>query len=222
MTKHRTSKIPIIGSDDSHRTPRKRFADAEAQNQEPRCVSPCFPHLCKSRKGGPPAEWIKQLVAFLWLQLFIVEFFFRLVAELLRIVTKMKMIYKLALFLLVLLAVGGCMALYNMFFDVILESKDVQNFKVQEVQGTHPTWLQLSGLAFNSSMGVRKISTKRDGTAVVVLVHLSLAHRAASGNFAYELTVPDSVNEVRFGHSVTPVWKRATRSSEVPSSPSAH
>lgn len=57
------------------------------------------------------------------------------------------------------------MALYNMFFDVILESQDVQNFKVQELQGTHPTRLQISGLAFNSSMGVRKITTKREGTA---------------------------------------------------------
>ncbi len=152
----------------------------------------------------------------------IVEFFFRLVAEFLRIVTAMKMIYKLALVLLVLLAVAGCMALYNMFFDVILEPKDVQTFKVQELRGTHPTRLQLSGLAFNSSMGVRKITTKRDGTAVVVLVHLSLAHRGASGNFAYELTIPDSVNEVRFGHSVTPVWKRGTPSSEVPSPPSTH
>ena len=114
------------------------------------------------------------------------------------------------------------MALYNMFFNVILESKDVQNFKVQELQGMHPTRLQLSGMAFNSSMGVRKITTKTEGTAVIVLVHLSLAHRGASGNFAYELTVPDSVNEVRFGHSATPVWKRGTPSSEVLSPPSTH
>lgn len=113
------------------------------------------------------------------------------------------------------------MALYNMFFDVILEPKDVQNFKVEKLPGT-PTRLMLSGLAFNSSMGVRKITTKRDGTAVVVLVRLSLAHRGASGNFAYELTVPDSVNEVRFGHSVTTVWKRGTPSSEVPSPPGTH
>ncbi len=131
----------------------------------------------------------------------------------------MKTIYKLALFLLVLLAVGGCIALYNMFFDVTLESKDVQNFKVEELSGAQPTRLKLSGLAFNSSMGVRQITTKRDGAAIVVFVHLSLAQRRASGNFAYELTVPNSVNEVRFGHSATPIWRRGAPSVEVPSSP---
>lgn len=132
----------------------------------------------------------------------------------------MKTIYKLALFfLVVLLAVGGCRALYNMFFDVILESRDVQNFKVEERPGTHPTRLKLSGLAFNSSMGVRKITTKRDGSAVVVLVHLSLAHRGASGNFAYDLTVPDSVNEVRFGSRTTPIWTRRASSAPTPNGP---
>ena len=37
--------------------PSKRLADAEAQNQKPRCMSPCFPHLCKNRKGGPRLQW---------------------------------------------------------------------------------------------------------------------------------------------------------------------
>lgn len=100
--------------------------------------------------------------------------------------------------------------MYNMFFNVILEAKDVQNFRVEEVQGAHPTRLRLSGLAFNSSMGVRAITTKRDGAALVVLIHLSLAHRGNSGNFAYELTVPNSVDEVRFGRNATPIWKGAS------------
>ena len=131
----------------------------------------------------------------------------------------MKTIYKLAILLLVLLTFGGCMALYKMFFDVILESKDVQNLKIEELQGTHPTRLRLSGLAFNSSMGVRKITTKRDGPAEVVLVHLSVALRGASGNFAYDLTIPDSVNEVRFGSSTTPIWKRGAPSVSLPNPP---
>ena len=128
----------------------------------------------------------------------------------------MKTIYKLVFFLLLALAIGGSVASYNMFFNVILESKDTVNLKVQELQGAHPIRLQLSGLAFNSSMGVREITTKREGNAMTVLVYLSLAHRGASGNFKYELAVPDSVEEVRSGHSATPVWKRTPPSEGTP------
>lgn len=120
----------------------------------------------------------------------------------------MRVVYKMLLLaLLVLLTVGGY-RVYNMFFNVILEARDVQNFKIQEVQGTYPTELSLSGLAFNSSMAVSSITTKRNGPSLTVFVHLSLAHRGESGNFNYKLTVPDSVNEVRFGKNATQVWKR--------------
>lgn len=118
----------------------------------------------------------------------------------------MRTPYKLALFLLVLLAVWGGVELYRMFFDVILESRNVKDFKVEELPGTHPTRLRLSGLSLSSAMGVRKITTRRTDSAVVVLVHLSLMKK--NGNFVYELTIPDDVNEVRFGSSTTLVWKR--------------
>jgi hypothetical protein len=131
----------------------------------------------------------------------------------------MKPLYKLAGFLFILLLLGGCMALYKTFFDVTLEPKDVQNFKVEKISA-HPTRLRLSGLAFNSSMGISKITTKQNGSILIVLVHLSVAHRAASGNLSYELTVPDSVNEVRFGSSSENVWKRGDTLESTPKSPS--
>ncbi|MBV9670047.1 MAG: hypothetical protein JOZ43_03740 [Acidobacteriales bacterium] len=107
-----------------------------------------------------------------------------------------------------LFAVRGGILFYEAFSDVILESKNVVHLKIEEPQATHPTRLKISGFAFNSSMGVRKITTKIEGSAVVVSVHLSMADREAGGNFAYELTVPDSVDEVRFGTSKTLIWKR--------------
>lgn len=120
----------------------------------------------------------------------------------------MKVAYKLALLALLVLVIAGGYRVYNMLFNVILEARDVQNFRVQEVQEKYPTELRLSGLAFNSSMGIRNITTEKYGPVLTVLVHLSLAHRANSGNFDYQLTVPDSVNEVRFGRSSVAIWKR--------------
>lgn len=46
--------------------------------------------------------------------------------------------------------------------DVVLESKDVQFFTVEELPGRRPTRLRISGLAFKSAMSVNKITTKRD------------------------------------------------------------
>jgi hypothetical protein len=154
------------------------------------------------------AEWIKQLVEVSWLQFFIVEFFFRMVAKFVRIVTAMKVTYKLALLALLVLVIAGGYRVYNIFFNVILEARDVQDFRVREIQGKYPTQLMLSGLAFNSSMGVRNITTEREGPVLTVLVHLSLIHRANSGNFTYQMTVPDSVNEACFGRSPIAIWKR--------------
>jgi hypothetical protein len=162
----------------------------------------------KSECCGPGAEWIEQLVQVSWLQFFIVKFFFRLAAKFVRIVTAMKVTYKLAFLALLVLVTAGGYKVYNMFFNVILEARDVQNFRVQEVRGKYPTQLRLSGLAFNSSMGIRNITAEREGLVLTVLVHLSLTHRANSGNFTYQMTVPDSVNEVCFGRSPIAIWKR--------------
>lgn len=47
----------------------------------------------------------------------------------------MKTVYKLALLLLIALVAIGGRRIYNMFFNVILEAKDVQNFRVEEIKG---------------------------------------------------------------------------------------
>ena len=116
----------------------------------------------------------------------------------------MKSIYKCFLCILALLTVGGCAAVQN----AVLESKDVQFLKVHELQAARPTRLKISGLAFHSAMSVNKITTKTEGSAMVVLVHLAIAKQGTSGSFEYELAVPDSVNEVRFGNSSVRIWKR--------------
>jgi hypothetical protein len=131
----------------------------------------------------------------------------------------MKTIYKVAFFLLVLLAVGGCRALYNMFYNVILEAKDVQYLKVEELRATRPVKLKISGHPFYSGMVVRSITAKNDGPVIIVSVHLAaigLVKPKTSGTFEYELTVPESITEVRFGRSPTPIWKRGTSSALAP------
>ena len=124
----------------------------------------------------------------------------------------MKSIYKVMLGLLVLLMAGGIVALYKTFYDVILEAKDVQELRVNEISGSRPLKLKVSGHPFYSGMVVRSITTKQNGPVIIVSIHLAaigLAKPKTSGIFEYELTVPDSVNEVGFGRTHSPIWRRA-------------
>jgi hypothetical protein len=116
--------------------------------------------------------------------------------------------------LLVLLAMGGCAGiylLYNALYNVILDSKYVDHFHVEVRRGTHPTELEISGEVANSGTVVRTVSEKKKARTIIVKVHLALAgldKSNTSARFDYVLSVPDSVNEVRFGRSSTLIWKR--------------
>jgi hypothetical protein len=115
----------------------------------------------------------------------------------------MKKASVLILFVGILL--GGC----DLIREPVLESKDVLGLKVEDhgADGSSPR-LKISGLAFNSSMAVDKITTVEKNGAITVLVHLFRARRGTSGSFTYDLAVPTSVNEVRFGEQETEIWHR--------------
>lgn len=103
----------------------------------------------------------------------------------------------------------GCAAV-----DTVLEPRGVHGFKVEELLGAKPTGLRISGRCRGGAMAVSRITSKVEESSMVVQVHVALVvlmRRGSSGSFQYELSVPDSVNEVRFGNSLTPVWRRGTK-----------
>ena len=101
-------------------------------------------------------------------------------------------------------AVSGCAEVGGQ----IVEAKDIQFLKVEEIPGAKPPKLRLSGLVFKSAMSVQDITAKEEGKRLMVLVRIALARPGTSGSFNYELVVPDGVDEVVFGNERTVVWKR--------------
>ena len=148
---------------------------------------------------------VQLLRAQLFFEFIVLEFLFWIVVKFVRIIVKMKSIYSILLCAIALVTSQGCSSMH----DFVLESKDVQFFKVEALHDS-PVRLRLSGLAFNSSMSVSRIETKTDSSVITVFVYLSVAKKGMSGSFSYDLAVPDSVNEVRFGNEATPVWKRSS------------
>ena len=92
-----------------------------------------------------------------------------------------------------------------------LEARLVANLKVEQAHATWPLTLNMSGQPMYSGMVVRNVTTKTRGSVLFVTPHMALVGLAkpiARGAFEYQLVVPDSVNEVRFGKEAVPVWKR--------------
>lgn len=126
--------------------------------------------------------------------------------------------HRFALMLLAILVSVGCIGAYRLYiavYDSILESNGVFRLTVEELPGTHPTKLKISGGLLTSSQFVRKITERRKGATIVVSVHLALAGIGLAqpkngGGIDYELLVPDSVNEVRFGRGSELIWKRGS------------
>jgi hypothetical protein len=113
--------------------------------------------------------------------------------------------HRLAHLVLAILILEGCLARP----DVVLEYKDIQSFQCVEVQTRAPTIIRVAGLAFSSALVVDRVTTQQEGSSITIFVHLAPTRAGASGSFVYELSVPDSAQEVRFGHNGVVIWRRA-------------
>jgi len=108
----------------------------------------------------------------------------------------------------IVLVVAIVPAYFYWFYNVTLERPNVIGLNVAEIRDSGFLTVRISGLSGQSALSVKDISTQRAGSSVVVLVHLFLARRETSGSFKYDVLVPDSVNEIRFGEDMAIIWQR--------------
>ena len=93
--------------------------------------------------------------------------------------------------------------------DMILQLKDVQNFKIQQTSSS-PVVIKLSGLVFHSSLVVKNIASSQHDEYLEILVHLKPTSSGLSGNFECDFVVPPSVSSVTFGKEKVVIWNRNT------------
>ena len=102
---------------------------------------------------------------------------------------------------------------YATFCNQILEKSAMTRVTVEELNGTHPLQLKITIQSLNSGQDIRTVTTKRQGKSVSVRYHLALAGLVKpqlGWHEPYFLTVPDSVDEVRFGRGSQVIWRRPT------------
>ena len=91
-----------------------------------------------------------------------------------------------------------------------LEFSDVQFFKSKEIKTEMKVFLEISGLAFHSSLAVDGIDTNLQDNVMIVLVHLTSNSYGLRGDFSYNIEIPEKVDSIVFGPSKRVIWKRST------------
>jgi hypothetical protein len=90
----------------------------------------------------------------------------------------------------------------------ILEYRHTVGLKVEELHPAGSDVVRISGRAFHSALAVKKITCERDGSSIAVFVHLFVTRGGRTGSFVYDVPVPASVTEVRFGPERAVIWRR--------------
>lgn len=91
----------------------------------------------------------------------------------------------------------------------VLERPNVLNLKAEQVPSDGIPKVRVSGLCWNSSESVKNITVDREPHSVTVFVHIFLTRRGTTGNFSFDVPIPDGIDEIRFGKERAVVWRRA-------------
>jgi hypothetical protein len=90
--------------------------------------------------------------------------------------------------------------------EVVLEYRDVQNFSISEHLVDGGREIEISGLAFHSSLAVERMTTEVKGDSLLVRVILVRAREGLSGRFKFTVSVPREVKTVVFGDQLHEIW----------------
>jgi hypothetical protein len=89
----------------------------------------------------------------------------------------------------------------------VLDRK-IASLHVVELQHGKFAVVRITGLSGESACSVKKITSHVEDGTITVFVHLFLARKGTTGSFQYDVHVPESVNEIRFGKKRELIWSR--------------
>ena len=100
-------------------------------------------------------------------------------------------------------------ASYLMRPTIVLEPRYTKELRVVELSSRPTCIVRVSGLSLSSVYSADKFTAQAEGQSLNLLVFLSLsAPWRTVKRFQYDVTVPESVNEIRFGKSKEVIWRR--------------
>jgi hypothetical protein len=91
----------------------------------------------------------------------------------------------------------------------ILEFEHVLQYKL-ELDPSTKVPDKISGLCGASSYCIQDVTSRTNGTTLVMLVRIGVCKKGQSGNFSFPLSLSDGIQELRFGEKQTLIWTRST------------
>jgi hypothetical protein len=110
----------------------------------------------------------------------------------------------------VVLIVGG--VAWLLWWHSILLGLTNLNLSVVEYKGSGSTIVRISGFCPHSAYAIKKVETKTEGSTMIVFVYAFIARGGTTGRLEYDVTVPPSVKEIRFGKGRDLIWSRESSS----------
>lgn len=89
-----------------------------------------------------------------------------------------------------------------------LEVDGIKNLTVQYSSEANEGKIEIKGLVFSSSLGIKNIKSEVVGKSLIIKVYLGVARKGVDGNLDYAVAVPSSVNEVLFGNRLKKIWEQ--------------
>lgn len=100
---------------------------------------------------------------------------------------------------LLLLALAGCAT-------TVLETEYVAQSEVQKVKRSGRGFVEVSGLAMHSSMGVEDVDVQREGDDIFILVKMVPMRKGLSGNYSAMIPITSGKERIYFGENKKQIW----------------
>lgn len=88
----------------------------------------------------------------------------------------------------------------------VLEYEDVQFFKAESTESNGLKYLNISGLAFHSSLVVKEMVEINEKDSKVIIIKLMPTSEGKTGSFNYAIEIGNELASIKFGEKKHTIW----------------
>ena len=119
---------------------------------------------------------------------------------------RLSLLYvSLATIVVVILGIAAYMIWWH---TVVLNRRSIVKLTVVEHTNSGATVVHVSGLCGDDGYSIKRIAIAVEGSSITMFVYASIVRPGKTGWFEYDVPVPPSVNEIRFGKDKVLIWRR--------------
>ena len=111
----------------------------------------------------------------------------------------MSLINLITLLIVMILIIFGCN-------ENVLSYKMTYFDKIQKYVKDSTTFLEISGLCLNSSLGIKRIEKKTNDNSLIIKIFVGYDKNNNDGNFHLEIPINNNIDTILYGNEKHPIW----------------